>query len=45
MDENIERCNNTENHYKMVARKRSSYINWAMAQAYNNVKEFIKNQN
>jgi hypothetical protein len=44
LEENIERCKNTENHYKMVAKKRSSDVNWAMGQAYQNVLEFIKNQ-
>ena len=44
LEDNIERYKNTENHYKMVAKKRSSDINWAMGQAYQNVLEFIKNQ-
>lgn len=44
LEENIERCKNTEHHYKMVAKKRSSDVNWAMGQAYKNVLEFIKNQ-
>lgn len=44
LEKNIERCKNTEHHYKMVAKKRSSDVNWAMGQAYQNVLEFIKNQ-
>ena len=45
LEENIEKSKNTENHSKMVAKKRSSDVNWAMVQAYKSVLEFIiKNQ-